>query len=183
MMKKLIYYVATTVDHYIAHEDGSITGFLPEGDHIQGFFDSLADYDAVLMGRKTYEYGFQFGMKPGDAAYAPYHLKNYIFSRSLDFASNAQVQLVDGDPVAYIRELKQNSEENGKQLWLCGGGAFAGHLLEHELIDELVLKVHPVIFGAGIPLFGGSTKQVGLSLYNTHVFTSGVTVLAYRIHY
>jgi dihydrofolate reductase len=182
-MKKLIYYVATTVDNYIAHEDGSADGFLYEGDHIQDFLDSLADYDSVLMGRNTYEYGFQLGMKPGEPAYAPYNLKNYIFSRSLDFESNAQVQLIKSDEVEFVRQLKQNGVENGKQIWLCGGGAFAGTLLENELIDELILKVHPVIFGKGIPLFGSSTKNVGLTPYNSHTFNSGVMVHSYRIQY
>jgi dihydrofolate reductase len=181
-MKKLIYYVATTVDNFIAHENGSVDGFLYEGEHIQDFFDSLSAFDAVLMGKNTYEYGFQFGMKPGEPAYAPYNLKNYIFSRSMRFESNEMVQLVDSDEIAFVRTLKQEGTENGKHIWLCGGGAFAATLLENELIDELILKVHPVIFGRGIPLFGSSTKAVGLSLYATRSFTSGVMVNSYRIH-
>ncbi len=182
-MKKLIYYVATTVDNYIAHENGSAEGFINEGAHIQDFFDSLASFDSVLMGKNTYEYGFQFGMKMGEPAYAPYHLKNYIFSRSMRFESNEQVQLVDTDEVAFIQKLKQNGSDNGKPIWLCGGGAFAGYLLENELIDELILKVHPIIFGNGIPLFGQSTKSVGLTLYETRSFDSGVSVQSYRIRY
>jgi dihydrofolate reductase len=183
IMKKLIYYVATTVDHYIGHEDGSADGFLPEGDHIQGFFDSLANFDSVLMGRKTYEYGFDFGLEMGQPAYAPFNLKNYIFSRTMHFDSTDQVQLVNSDEVAFVRNLKQNGVDNGKHIWLGGGGAFAGTLLENELINELILKVHPIIFGGGIPLFGPSTKNVDLKLYDTHLFSSGVIVLSYQIQY
>jgi dihydrofolate reductase len=182
-MKKLVYYIATTVDNFIAHEDGSADGFLYEGEHIQDFLDSLSDYDSVLMGKHTYVYGFQFGMKPGEPAYAPYNLKNYIFSRSMNFESNEQVQLVDSDAATFVRQLKQNSADNGKHIWLCGGGALAGTLLEHELIDELILKVHPVIFGKGIRLFGPSTKSIGLTLKDTRSFNSGVMVQSYNIQY
>ena len=187
IIKKLIYYVATTVDHYIAHEDGSADGFLYEGAHIQDFFDSLVNFDTVIMGKNTYEYGFQFGMKMGEPAYAPYNLKNYIFSRSMHFESNEQVQLVQANELEVIRQLKQNGSahtgDNGKHIWLCGGGAFAGYLLENELIDELIIKLHPVVFGSGIPLFGQSTKSVGLELYDTRGFDSGVLVLSYKIKY
>jgi dihydrofolate reductase len=186
-MKKLVYYVATTVDNFIAHEDGSADGFLYEGEHTQDFLDSLSNFDSVLMGKNTYEYGFQFGMKPGEPAYAPYNLKNYIFSRSLRFESNDKVQLVASDELDFIRQLKQSGpepgHEPGKDIWLCGGGAFAGYLLEQELIDELILKVHPVIFGRGIPLFGSSAKSVRLAPYASRSFNTGVTVNSYRILY
>ncbi|HRF97471.1 MAG TPA: hypothetical protein PLZ51_19825, partial [Aggregatilineales bacterium] len=62
--RKLVYYVATTVDHYIAHEDGSVGGFLTEGQHIPDYFASLRDYDTVIMGKNTYESGYAYGVKP-----------------------------------------------------------------------------------------------------------------------
>jgi dihydrofolate reductase len=56
-MRKLKYYVACSVDGFIAHTDGSFDGFLPEGQHVQGFLDSYKWFDVVLMGRKTYDNG------------------------------------------------------------------------------------------------------------------------------
>lgn len=57
-MKKLKYHVACTVDGFIAHSDHSISGFVSEGAHVDDYLNSLrSDYDSVLMGRRTYEYG------------------------------------------------------------------------------------------------------------------------------
>ena len=62
-MRKLKYHVASTVDGFIAHEDHSIDGFVSEGEHVIDYLESLKnDYDIVLMGRRTYEFGFQFGV-------------------------------------------------------------------------------------------------------------------------
>ena len=63
--RKVVYYVATSIDHYIAHEDETIDGFATEGHHISDYITSLRDYDTVLMGRRTYEWGYQFGVQPG----------------------------------------------------------------------------------------------------------------------
>src|SRR5262245_45107887 len=98
-MKKLVYYVGASLDNFIGHEDGSADGFAPfaEGQHVTDFFSSITRFDTILMGRKTYEYGFQFGMKAGDPAYPFHPMKNYVFSRSMQFESNEQVVLVQKD--------------------------------------------------------------------------------------
>ena len=134
------------------------------------------------MGKNTYEVGYKYGMKPGDPAYADFNpdMKNYVFSRSANFESNARVQLVRQDEIAFIKNLKM---EAGKDIWLCGGGALAGTLLEHELIDELLVKLNPVVFGSGIPLFGESKKGFNLSLLSSKMYESGVILLRYEINY
>lgn len=180
-MRQLIYYVATTIDHYIAREDGSIDGFLPEGDHIPAFLDSLHQFGGVLMGKYTYEFGYQYGLEKGQPAYADFpDLKNYIFSKSIDVESSERVQVVKENETAFIQGLKQ---EQGKDLWLCGGGKLAGSLLEAELIDQLIVKINPVVFGKGIPLFGESTKSINLDLFDSRIYNSGVIFLSYHIHY
>ena len=180
-MRKLIYYVATTIDNYIAREDGSIEGFLPDGDHIPAFWESLNKYGGVLMGKNTYEFGYQYGLVKGEPAYADFpDLKNYIFSKTIDVESSERVEVVRKDGIDFIKGLKQ---ESGKPLWLCGGGQLAGSILEEELIDELILKINPVVFGKGIPLFGESQKNISLDLYDTQIFNNGVVFLSYKINY
>jgi len=78
-MRKLKYYVASTVDGFIGHEDGSVNGFLEQGEHVTDYLESLKTwFEVVLMGRKTYEFGFQFGVTN------PYPwLKQYVFSRTM----------------------------------------------------------------------------------------------------
>jgi dihydrofolate reductase len=60
------------------------------------------------------------------------------------------VTLHTADPVDLVRRLKA---EEGRDIWLCGGGALAGALIGE--IDELILKVNPIVIGSGIPLFEG----------------------------
>src|SRR4051812_15408163 len=118
-MRKLIYHVGATLDNFIAHEDGSAEGFIYEGEHVTDYTQDLLGYDTVLMGKKTYEFGYQYGLKPGQPAYP--HMKHYIFSKSLHFDSpaNEQVEIIDKNEVDFIQHLKAGQ---GKPLYLCGGG-------------------------------------------------------------
>lgn len=177
-MKKLIYDVAVSVDHYISHEDGAVDGLLEQGDHVTDYLERLQRYDTVVMGKHTYEWGYRFGLVPGQPAYP--HMQHYIFSRTLRFEQSEQVHIIDRDEVACIQRLK---EGDGADIYLCGGGAFAGFLLDHGLIDQLVLKRNPVIFGHGIRAFGASVRKVGLSLVESKTYANGVVLLRYDLMY
>lgn len=179
-MRKLVYHIATTIDNFIAHNDGSAHGFQMEGDHAADYMEHLKQYDTVVMGKGTYEIGYTYGMKPGDAPYP--HMQHYIFSKTLKFdkAPAAQVQVINTDPAAFIRNLKQ---EQGTDIYLCGGGAFAGFLFEQQLIDSLIIKLNPVVFGDGIRLFGKSRKKADLLLQDSKTYGSGVVLLSYQVNY
>jgi dihydrofolate reductase len=188
-MRKLIYYVACTVDGFIAREDGSFDCFLTEGEHFDYLFDSFPEtvpahlrgvlgvsaankhFDAVLMGRRTYEVGLSLGVT------SPYpHLRQYLFSRGMKESPAAEVRLVRGGAAAIVRKLKQ---EPGKDIWLCGGGELAAQLFSE--IDELILKVNPVVIGRGVPLFAGAIKPATLEVADRKVFGNGVTVTHYLV--
>jgi dihydrofolate reductase len=178
-MRKLVYDVAVTLDNFIAHEDGSTDGFV-EGEHVPDYLARLAGYDTVVMGRKTYEYGYLFGLVPGKRGpYYP-HMRHLIFSKTLRFGPAAEVEVIDPDEVACLRRLK---EEGGRDIYLCGGGAFAGLLLDQGLIDQVVLKLNPLVFGRGIRLFGGSTRRVDLALVSSKAYDNGVVLLRYDVKY
>src|SRR5262245_58734649 len=121
-MRKLVYDVAVTLDGFIAHEDGSCDGFLSEGEHAPDYFARLAGYDTVVMGRKTYEYGYPFGVVPGKRPPHYQHMRIYVFSKSLRFGPDAEVEVVDRDEVATVQRLRA---EAGSDVYLCGAGAFA----------------------------------------------------------
>jgi dihydrofolate reductase len=166
-MRRLTYFVAATLDGFIAAPDRSDPtgpgGFWPLTEdylaHLVAEYpetlpatarDALGvtaagtRFDTVLMGRRTHGIGLAAGVTN---AYP--HLRNLVFSRTLDADLDPSVEVVAADPVARVRELKA---EPGGGLWLCGGGDLAGAL--HDEIDELVLKVAPLTLGAGVPLFG-----------------------------
>jgi dihydrofolate reductase len=190
-MRKLIYYVACTVDRFIAKEDGSFDCF-PMNDeffadlialypetrpgHLRDALDVSAGnrlFDAVVMGRRTYDVGHSVGIT------SPYpQLKQYVVSRSLAAAPDAGIKLINDDPAAAVARLK---EKEGQAIWLCGGGRLAACLF--PLIDELILKVNPIIIGAGIPLFEGSVPTTGVQLASAKVYDSGFLLAHYRIQH
>lgn len=188
-MRLLTYLVAATADGFIATPDGAFDVFLQQGDHLAHLAEAYPEtlpapfreahgisapnrhFDTVLMGRKTWAVGGAFGLT------SPYpHLRQYVMSRSLTSAPASDVKLVRGDPVETVRRLKA---ETGLGIWLCGGGELASVLGEE--IDELILKVNPVVVGAGIPLFRGGARPRALRLVSHQVFESGVCILRYRV--
>lgn len=190
-MRDLIYYVATTLDGFIAHEDGTFNGF-PWDDQFgadlfanfpETFPAHLRDdngkrsgnkwFDVVLMGRKTYEVGLQEGVTN------PYPtLNQYVFSRTLRESPDEQVRLIKEKAVQTVQSLKQKS---GKAIWLCGGSDLASTFLEADLIDKFIVKMNPVVFGSGIPLFSKDIKQTALKLTDSKVYKSGHMLLYYQI--
>lgn len=179
-MRRLVYHVAATVDNFIARTDGSIRGFLPDGEHIPHYLEQLKSYDTVVMGRATYEFGYQFGMKPGDKPYP--HMEHYIFSGSLKFdePTDPGIHVVADDPEITVKMLKQKP---GSDIYLCGGAKLAGYLLAKALIDRLIIKLNPVLFGEGIPLFNIKEKVTELELKDARTYKSGVVLLTYDIKY
>jgi dihydrofolate reductase len=173
-MQKLIYHVATTLDGFIAHPDHTIDGFVGEGEHVKDYLDSLHnDYDVVLMGRKTYEFGFQFGVTN------PYPwLRQYVLSRSMESSPDENVRLVSENIVDFVQGLKQ---EDGKGIYLCGGAELAASLFEAGFVDEILLKLNPVVFGTGIPLFSRQIPQTGLILKDSKVYGTSVVLLRYDV--
>ena len=173
-MRKLKYHVATTLDGFIAHQDHTIDGFVAEGEHVTDYLESLRhDYDIVLMGRRTYEFGFQFGVTN------PYPwMKQYVLSRTMEGSPDPNVLLVSQNIVDFVRELKEGT---GKDIYLCGGAVLAGTLIADRLVDEIIVKLNPVVFGSGLSLFSGAISQIDLELIGSKVYGNGVVLLRYRV--
>lgn len=172
-MRKLKYHVATTVDGFIAREDGSYDCFPMEGDHIHDYLASLATYDTVLMGRKTYEVGLKVGVTDPYPA-----LESYVFSRSMKESPNPRVRLISEDAAGVVRRLK---EQPGRDLYLCGGGDLATLLFTEGLIDEVLVKLNPLLLGSGIPLAPRLREVMNLRLLSTKVYSNGVLLLHYAV--
>jgi len=188
-MRRLVYYVATTIDGFIAREDGSFDDFpwddaygadllarVPEA--FPAHFHEVPltrkenrRFDAVLMGRRTYSVGLDEGVT------SPYPtLDQYVFSRTMRSSPDPAVELVSDDALEVVAGLKQGA---GESIWLCGGSDFATALLEANLIDRLVIKLNPIVFGRGIPLFGSSSVLPALTLVDSEIYDSGHAILEY----
>ncbi len=177
-MRNIVYYVAVSLDGFIAGPDDDISGFVAGGPGVDQYLKDLKAFDTVIMGRKTYEFGYKFGLKPGEPAYP--HMRHYIFSNSLQFdkkAGNLAVHPVD------INVIKKLKAENGPDIYLCGGGEFAGWLLDNEMIDFLKIKLNPLILGSGIKLFGSSKKRMLTELVGIKSYDKGLQIINYRLNY
>ena len=167
-----------SLDGFIAGPDGDISGFVQSGDGVNQYLKDLQSYDTVIMGRKTYEFGYAFGLQPGQPAYP--HMQHYVFSNTLKFEDLHQQVKVCPPDLDIIRELK---EGEGSDIYLCGGGVFAGWLLENDLIDLLKIKLNPLVLGQGTRLFSDSTKQHRLNFISHKSFEEGLQVITYRVEY
>jgi len=180
-MGNLVYHVATTLDGFIANKNHDINGFLVDTEHLADFQKSLKnDYSCVLMGKNTYEFGFKFGLKQGEPAYTEYNLPNYVVASDLDYKPEYGLTVISEDVVGEVKKLKQNSK---KDVWLCGGGQLAGFLLEKKLIDKIIVKQNPTIFGEGIKLFEGCHSTYQLDLEDYKSYKNSICLLTYRVNY
>ncbi|MDT7828219.1 dihydrofolate reductase family protein [Pricia sp. S334] len=177
-MKKIIYYVATSIDGFIAGPDEDASDFTAAGEGVNQYLADLKDFQTVIMGRRTYEFGYKFGLEPGQPAYP--HMQHYIFSKTLNFEDQSdQLTICDYD-LDIIKKLKQSSETD---IYLCGGGIFAGWLLEHKMIDVLKIKLNPLILGDGITMFGASKNTGQLELRESKMYNDGLTINTYGVSY
>jgi dihydrofolate reductase len=136
----------------------------------------LLESDAMLMGRNTYEYFAPAWSSPS----GPYlerinEIRKYVFSSTLTTADWNNTKLISGDPVAAVRELKQQGDGH---LVIYGYGQLAQTLLEHGLVDELNVVVNPVILGSGTALFRPG-KRTNLRLVSVKQRDNGVVTLSY----
>jgi dihydrofolate reductase len=126
-MRKMILYIAASLDSYIARRDGSIDWLKPYdfGEEDYGYNAFYAGVDTLLLGRNTYTQMLSFGAWP----YA--EKKCYVFSR--EPIDDPRVSAL-GDPVPAARKMK---EEPGKDIWLVGGSMAVSLMVNARLVDEL----------------------------------------------
>ncbi|MWV48936.1 dihydrofolate reductase [Rathayibacter sp. VKM Ac-2803] len=186
-MRELTYYVATSLDGLIAAPDGDWSAFPAEGDHFDAILADYSDtlpihaqqalgvtadgsrFDTVIMGWRTYTPALDAGI---DSPYP--HLRQIVATRG----GHAVPEGIEttADPVATVRELRAGG---GGGVWLAGGGALAGALVEQ--IDTLILKVNPVVLCDGVPLFGGAPYAARrFHRLESRRFDSGVSIDTYR---
>ena len=188
-MRELVYYVAATLDGFIARPDGSFEEFPWDDDFIGRLMARFPEtfpapmrpsatradnkrFDAVLMGRRTFEVGLRAGLT------SPYPtLDQYVFSTTLGSSPDPSITLVSEDAASFVADLKA---ADGGDVWLCGGAELAASLFEARLIDRLILKLNPIVFGSGIPLSARSLPTQTFALESGDVLPSGHCLLDYR---
>ncbi|HEV2027887.1 MAG TPA: dihydrofolate reductase family protein [Candidatus Dormibacteraeota bacterium] len=187
-MRKVVASIFVTVDG-VVEDPGGAEGFELGGwsfkygsrsdDDLQHAVDLLRASDALLLGRKTYE-GFAqaWPSMTGGGWYADRmnSLPKYVVSSTLDKAEWNNSTIIKGDVAKEVAKLKQ---QPGQDILIFGSSELANGLLQHELIDELRLLVHPVVLGRGKRLFAEGSP-VGLTAAEAKVFGSGIVLVVYH---
>jgi dihydrofolate reductase len=170
-MRKVILYIANSLDNFIASEDGSLDWLFSDNDY--GYYDFLATIDCTLMGNKTYQHVLTF---EGEFPYKD--KKNYVFTKNTNLQKDENVRFVSTDIQAFVKNLK---EKEGKNIWCIGGGEINRILLQANLIDEMILSIHPILLGKGIQMFPPNYPLSKWKLEKIMSFESGLVQIHYSL--
>jgi dihydrofolate reductase len=173
LMRRVRYRVAASLDGYIAGPSGELDWIVV--DPSVDFAAVYAEFDTVLLGRRTYELTLQPGAPPWPAGW-----RIYVVSRTLPRGQPAGVTVVRGMVDTTVAALR---EETGRDIWLFGGGVLAASLLDAGLLDQIEVAVMPVLLGGGTPLVGAGAPRTRLRLARSSPSPSGIFNLQYEIHH
>jgi dihydrofolate reductase len=173
-MRKVILYSALSLDGFIARKDGNIDWLHDDSMALEGedygYGELMDSIDSTLMGANTFRQVISFDMP------FPYEdKKNYVFSRKRNW-QHPHATIVQEDPVDFVKRLKK---EEGKDIWLIGGGQINALLHKHKLIDEYQLTYLPIILGDGIQLLAGAVPTLKLHLREGRTYANGMLFKTY----
>jgi dihydrofolate reductase len=170
-MRRIRYLVASSLDGYIAGPNGESDWIIPDPE--VDFPSIWAQFDTLLMGRKTYEAAIP---RLGEKAFAG--VKSIVFSRTIHPQGRPGVTIVSELNADCVKALKHQS---GKDAWLMGGSELFRSFLELGAIDTVEVSVIPVMLGAGVPLFPPPYCPTQLKLSSTKIYRSGRIALTYDV--
>lgn len=169
-MRQLRYSVAASLDGYIAGPNGEFDWIVmdPEID----FAAMYAGFSGLVMGRRSYDVFVSTGGAPGPS------LPTYVYSRTLPEGERSGVTVVH-DAVSHVRTLKA---QDGKPLWLWGGGELFRQLAEAKLVDGVDVAVIPVMLGGGVQLLPQPGPKLTLALKAHRLYAqTGTLFLEYDV--
>lgn len=175
-MRNVILYIAMSLDGYIADENGDVGWLTGDGSDIDADGGSFPRFietiDTVILGYRTY-HQIVTELCPDSWAYPG--KKSYVLThRSLK--STEEIIFTDEAPEKLIERLKQ---EDGKDIWICGGAAVINCLYDFGLFDRICISVIPTVLGGGVRLFDKHDKPLTLKLISTEI-NNGMVDLLYE---
>jgi len=175
-MSAIKLYIATTIDGFIAREDGSLDWLFEVSnpnniDHDYGEF--YKKIGVVVMGRKTYEEVLGFDVE------WPYgNCKTYVVTSDKSYTTKTENTFVlNKIDTTSIQHLKSESQ---KDIWLVGGGKIITAFLNIDAIDEMIISIVPILIGKGIRLFPDHPKETKFHLINSEKFETGIVNLHFN---
>lgn len=171
--RNVILYIAMSLDGYIAqpNDDLSFLSLVQMEGEDYGYSSFIETVDTVILGRRTYDW------VTAQVEYPHKDKTSYVITRTAQ-PSIDQLHFYSGELPALIHQLKQ---QTGKNIFCDGGAQVVNALLKHQLIDELIISIIPVIVGNGIKLFNDGRPHQELQLLSSKAYPSGLTQLHYTI--
>lgn len=168
-MRKIVLGVAVSLDGFIEGPNGEYDWCFTDQDY--GMTEFMSRIDTLVMGRKSFELvQRQEGPNPWS------HMQAYVVSNTLREVPEGYV-LLSGDISSDVRQLRV---QPGKDIWLFGGAQLTSYFIQHDLIDEYWLSVHPIVLGSGKPLFENIGQRKKLVLLEEKTYSTGLVSLRYR---
>ncbi len=175
-MAKVIYYVASSLDGFIATEDDSLDwlldfGFVSFQDHYNQF---LAGVGAIIMGAATYEWIRREEPDTWDYGTLPCLV---VTHRELQAPSGSGVRFTAGNPETVLEQARELAGE--RNIWMVGGGDVAAQFADAGLLDELWVTYMPVALGTGRRLLPVTSPTARMHLIGTTSFNGGAAELRF----
>jgi dihydrofolate reductase len=140
--------------------------------------DEALGAEALLLGRRSYEwFAARWPSRNGELADRLNSLPKYVVSSTLEHPAWSNSTLLKGDVLNEVSKLRQ--ELNG-EIVVPASFQLVRTLMEHDLVDELRLKIFPVVLGAGERLFGETSDKKPMRLLGTQTFEGGIACLTYQ---
>lgn len=168
-MRRIRYQVACSLDGFIAGPDDDYSWITPEPTFD---FDQLyAQFDTLLMGRRTYEV-----VRSSGEGFRGKEV--VVVSRTLSPAEHPDIAIIGDDLAQQVRELRERA---GGDIWLYGGGELFAQLLAWDLVDSVEPAILPILLGGGIPLLPSPAVRRRLVLSHQQAYPSGMMLLEYSV--
>jgi dihydrofolate reductase len=168
--RRVRYQVACSVDGYIAGPNGESDWIVmdPEID----FAAMMAEYDTLLMGRRTFE-------SSGGGAGGFGNARTVVFSRTLRPNEHPGVTVIGDDIAGAMQRLRAGP---GKDLWLFGGGSLFQTLFDLDQVDTIEPAIIPVVLGGGVPMYPAPLPRRSLRLTNQRTYQhTGIVLLEFEV--
>ena len=172
-MRKVILYIATTLDGYIAkdNDDISFLSVVQSQGEDYGYSEFIKTVDTVIIGRKTYDKILTFG---GDFPHRD--RKCYVLSQQKK-GKDKNAEFYNGDIGQLIATIRKT---DGKNIFIDGGAEIVFELMKQNLIDKFIISVVPHLLGGGVTLFKSGRPEQKLKLIRSMTFPSGLVQVWYE---
>ena len=173
-MRTVSLFIAMSLDGYIADRKGGVDWLQGQGndeENVDSYSEFVKNVDTIIMGWNTY-HQIVTELSPEEWIYSDF--ATYVITHK-EHTSSEKIRFVNINPVSLVKRLK---EEEGKEIWICGGANLVQQLVNEDLIDCYYITVIPTLLGSGIRLFENAKHEIKLRLLNTQSY-NGMTDLIY----